>query len=430
MFIRRFLQPLTLNARNSSSRSLWTAVTGTGPTLEACLDSCVQQAKLQKGATVAIAMVSKSFEAHDYENLPSLVKERLSPTWLVGSVVDRVPSFEHGVSLWVGYDEKVVGFQVKDGPERNKVRSVSVGRWGRPEDLSRVNYQRQKMEDAGWEGFESISRPTQQYPLPDELSTSKTPSLVFLASDNEPDELLKNLDHHFPDTAKVGIISASTPFVNGNPYTLFYQDKLMGAGITGFASYSAKKVEAGDVSIEHAALQAMGKTMKITRCRGNIILDLDQAGATGLLLELIKNKQNALISKDETFYLGIYAPGEVNEDKSKMTVCRVTSGDPSRGNMSIDTTIDLQEGQVVQFMRRTKIANSDLLKPAKDDCLVLGVSDKDTTIDAFQVNIPPSGQAIVGVVGGSSENGVIIGKPGMQSQIMDVPYSKVTLCTQ
>ncbi|OAD72213.1 hypothetical protein PHYBLDRAFT_147185 [Phycomyces blakesleeanus NRRL 1555(-)] len=202
MFIRRSLQPTTLNVRHPSLRSLWTAVTGTGSTLEACLDSCVQQAKLQKGATVAVAMVSKSFDAYDYESLPKLVKDRLSPTWLVGSVVDRVPSVEHGVSLWVGYDEKVVGFQVKDGPERNKVRSVSVGRWGRPEELSRVNYQRQKMEDAGWEGFESVSRPTQQYPLPDELSTSKTPSLVFLASDNEPDELLKNLDHHFPDTAK------------------------------------------------------------------------------------------------------------------------------------------------------------------------------------------------------------------------------------
>ncbi|KAL0075326.1 hypothetical protein J3Q64DRAFT_1648645 [Phycomyces blakesleeanus] len=350
MFIRRSLQPTTLNVRHPSLRSLWTAVTGTGSTLEACLDSCVQQAKLQKGATVAVAMVSKSFDAYDYESLPKLVKDRLSPTWLVGSVVDRVPSVEHGVSLWVGYDEKVVGFQVKDGPERNKVRSVSVGRWGRPEELSRVNYQRQKMEDAGWEGFESVSRPTQQYPLPDELSTSKTPSLVFLASDNEPDELLKNLDHHFPDTAKanIGIISASTPFVNGNPYTLFYQDQLMDAGITGFASYSQKKVQADNISVEHVALQTMGKTMKITRCRGNIILDLDQAGATGLLLELIQNKQNALISKDETFYLGIYAPGEVNDDKSKMTVCRVTSGDPSRGNMSVDTTIDLQEGQVVQ----------------------------------------------------------------------------------
>lgn len=31
-----------------------------------------------------------------------------------------------------------------------------------------------------------------------------------------------------------------------------------------------------------------------------------------------------------------------------MSVNRVTSGDPSRGNMSIDTTADLQVGQIVQ----------------------------------------------------------------------------------
>lgn len=45
------------------------------------------------------------------------------------------------------------------------------------------------------------------------------------------------------------------------------------------------------------------------RCRGNIILDLDQAGATGLLLELIRQGQNARIAKDQEFYLGIYPPG-------------------------------------------------------------------------------------------------------------------------
>lgn len=34
-----------------------------------------------------------------------------------------------------------------------------------------------------------------------------------------------------------------------------------------------------------------------------------------------------------------------------MSVNRVTSGDPSRGNMSIDTTADLQVGQVVQVRK-------------------------------------------------------------------------------
>lgn len=51
-----------------------------------------------------------------------------------------------------------------------------------------------------------------------------------------------------------------------------------------------------------------------------------------------------------------------------MAVNRITSGDPSRGNMSIDTTADLQVGQVVQVNSKTvteyigklKLADSSL----------------------------------------------------------------------
>ena len=52
------------------------------------------------------------------------------------------------------------------------------------------------------------------------------------------------------------------------------------------------------------------------RCRGNIILDLDQAGATGLLLELIQQGQSARIAKDQEFYLGIYPTD--SDDSSKV----------------------------------------------------------------------------------------------------------------
>ncbi|KAI7871472.1 hypothetical protein BDF14DRAFT_1761388 [Spinellus fusiger] len=428
MFSRYCLSPRTGRSL-TLLRSYWTSVTGTGPTLEACLDSCVQQAQLKRGASAAMVFVSKSFDSDDYDKLSHLIQQRLSTKWLVGLVVDRVPHFDHGVSLYVGYDEHVVGFQVKDGPERNKVRSVSVGRWGRPEYLGRVAYQQQQMESMGWDGFESVSTPTQDYVLPETLTTRQTPSFVFLASDNEPDELLKTLDHHYPATLKLGIVGASTPFVNGNPYTLFYQDQLMGAGIAGFATYTTKSEALSYIKIEHPSLLPIGKPMHITRCRGNIILDLDQAGATGLLLELIKNKQNSLISKDETFYLGIYPPEDTTMEPSKMTVCRVTSGDPSRGNMSVDTTVDLQEGQVVQFMRKKGVTTttSDNSMDVAECGVFFGVVDKEKTIDLFPVTIPAQAEALVDRAGGASENGVILGRPNLASQILDVPSSNVSL---
>lgn len=65
------------------------------------------------------------------------------------------------------------------------------------------------------------------------------------------------------------------------------------------------------------------------------------------------NKAN--VSKDEEFYLGIFS-----EDGNDKTVARITSGDPARGNMSVDTTLDLYEGQSVQFMKKKPLQQQNI----------------------------------------------------------------------
>ncbi|KAF7727897.1 hypothetical protein EC973_006896 [Apophysomyces ossiformis] len=328
-FLLRFYRPAFFGP-SRSSRSLWTSVTGSGDNLRACVDACMTTRSLQPKPNVCVALVSKSFSAGDYASLQEAIGHALEPELFLGAVVDRVPSSSgHGVSLWMGYDEDVVGFAVKDTQTRQKVRSISVGRWGR---VDQPNY----VDQVGWQGFDSVSRPAQPRALPLALETkARQPSFVFMVSDNEPDELLQALDHHYPETHKIGVVGASTPFVNGSPYTLFYRNQIMEAGIAGFASYSR---DAWSLTTDHSQLEPLGQPMTITR----------QAGATGLLLELIRQGKNAQISKDEEFYLGIYPSGQTELDKAAMSVNRVTSGDPSRGNMSVDTTVDLQVGQVVQ----------------------------------------------------------------------------------
>ncbi|KAG0193568.1 hypothetical protein DFQ28_004460 [Apophysomyces sp. BC1034] len=403
------------------SRSLWTSVTGTGHSLRACVDACVDKS-LRPNPSVCVALVSKSFSAADYESLPDALGQALNPQLLVGAVVDRVPSSSsssgHGLSLWMGYDEDVVGFGVQDTQTRQKVRSISVGRWGR---VDQPNY----VDEVGWEGFGSVSQPAQRYILPPALKKrtgTSRPSFVFTVSDNEPDELLHALDHHYPETHKIGLIGASTPFVNGNPYTLFYKNQMMSAGMAGFAVYGNTL---SSLDLDHAQLQPLGKPMTITRCRGNIILDLDEAGATGLLLELIRQGKSAQISKDEEFYLGVYPSGQIELDNTTMSINRVTSGDPSRGNMSVDTTEDLKVGQVVQFMRRAKraMAWNDVLKGPKDS-IVLAVTDRDDTIDASPLQLPSEATSDTGIFGATTENGILLGKANLASQIVDVPYSK------
>ncbi|KAJ8664027.1 hypothetical protein O0I10_000305 [Lichtheimia ornata] len=381
------------------SRIGWTKWTTAGPTIEACI---AHGGRISTPPHVCVALVSKSFP--DYTAVTRSIAEYLRPTYTIGCVVDHVPGVKHGISLMTTSDERVVPFHVPDSPERHKIRNISVGRWGR-QDLT-----------GEWIQFGSISKPSQEFRLPSTLQQQKEhPSFVFVASDNEPDQLLHSLDHHFPQSTKIGIIGASTPFVTGNPFALFCQQEMLSAGMVGFAAYDNNMGQ--DISIEHPSLETLGEPMTITRCRGNIILDLDQAGATGLLLELIKQGQSARIAKDQEFYLGIYPPG--TQDPSQMSVNRVTSGDPSRGNMSIDTTADLQVGQIVQFMKRKPIEHPVL---GTGDS-IFGVVDKDHTIDTHRVAMPQEAKSLPDVFGGASENGIIVGRPGLASSILDVPYS-------
>lgn len=60
------------------------------------------------------------------------------------------------------------------------------------------------------------------------------------------------------------------------------------------------------------------------------------------------------------------------------------------------------------------------------DNVVFGVSGKDYTIDAAPMKKPFEIALLHGVFGGVSENGVISGRQNIPSEILDVPYSKVT----
>ncbi|KAG0745624.1 hypothetical protein G6F62_001653 [Rhizopus arrhizus] len=409
----------TFKATKSYSRSIWTGLTATGP----CIEECVQVAKsgIREKPEICVALLSKSFSPHHYQKFLSQVQEQINPKILLGGIVDRVPEVGHGISFWVAHDEAIVPFTVEDSKDRLKVRSISVGRWGRAEETSRLKYQSDHVDKMGWKDFGSISKPAQPFELPAGLSKDATPSFFFMVSDNEPDQLLQTLDHHFPHTPKIGIIGSSTPFITGTPYTLF-NSELLGSGVVGFAALNSPTKAA--IRVDHAALEKIGEPLKITRCRGNVILDLDQAGATGLLLKLIHQDRKA--SKDEEFYLAVY-PTDAQGQEEKMTVSRITSGDPSRGNMSIDTTADLQVGQTVQFLRRKPFDKRlNILSNTDSNEILLSVGDKDHTIDMSPVQIPEKTTLVEDTFGGMSENGIIVGRSSLATQVLDVPYSNLT----
>ncbi|KAI9283138.1 hypothetical protein BY458DRAFT_495534 [Sporodiniella umbellata] len=418
----RFPLSKALSTTRFSRRSIWTGVTATGPSVE----ECVLAAKngLPEHPDICVALISKSFSPRLYQNFLKQIQEQIGPKVLMGGVVDRVPEVGHGVSFWAGAEEDIIPFRVKDSQDRLKVRSTSVGRWGRVEETSRIKHQNEHVDRVGWDRFGSISTPLRPYELPDNLDPHKAPAFMFMVSDNEPDELLQTLDHHYPNTPKMGIVGASTPFVTGTPYTLF-TDRLFESGIVGFASFNP--VPSKEIKIQHTSLQSIGEPMKITRCRGNVILDLDQSGATGLLLKLIHKDRKP--SKDEEFYLAVYPDGAEGQE-DKMTVSRITSGDPSKGNMSIDTTLDLHNGQTVQFLRK-KVHDASLsaFVPANDHEVILSVGDKEHTIDMSPIQVPEKATIVRDTFGGMSENGIIVGRSSLATQLLDVPYSQLQFKT-
>lgn len=54
---------------------------------------------------------------------------------------------------------------------------------------------------------------------------------------------------------------------------------------------------------------------------------------------------------------------------------------------------------------------------------IFGVVDKDHTIDTHRLALPQETKSLPDVFGGASENGIIVGRPGLASSILDVPYS-------
>ncbi|ORZ13602.1 hypothetical protein BCR42DRAFT_492992 [Absidia repens] len=448
LLTRRFLRQA---GSITSQRSLWTRVSSTAPTLKACIDQCLADLPLdnkkgQPSPTVCFALISKSFQGDDYTAAIKDLTHRWgnnNTTSVMGCIVDRTASTGddgsdgHGVNLLVGYDEHIQPFQVFDSPQRQKARSISVGRWGQVHDFDRFKYEDNTLDTLGWDSFQTISRPPQQHVhvLDNDDSTDSSsknqqqPSFILMASDHEPDQVLHSLDQVYPTTPKLGIIGASTPFVTGEPYTFFYQGQIMHAGMIGFAAYQSSTSLISQVTVRHPDLEPLGSTFEITRARGNIILDLDDQGATRRLLDLIHQGK---VAKDEAFYLSMQSDNQ-HEDS---VVARITSGDPSRGNMAVDTTLDLHVGQKVQFMKRKAVTEGaleprDLLNSCNDHSMVFGVVDLDHTIDAMGLakttNISNSHSSKHQVFGATSENGMIVGKPGRPSRLVQVPFSIITV---
>ncbi|KAJ2125810.1 hypothetical protein IW147_000581 [Coemansia sp. RSA 720] len=239
-------------------------------------------------------------------------------------------------------NESSVPFYVGDEHGRQRLREVAVGRWH--------NHITDRFKQhAEWtHGPISATRAQSHIQLPHELANIADPSsvsLILFASDKETRQVLDKLDSQFPRAAKLGIVGSQTPFLNGRDYTLLGPHIHTG-GVVGVAFSTHVCMP----RVMHTGLESISDVLKIERCKGNVVLELEQGDAThSLIAALRKQRMDGDARVDSRLFARVTS---AQGDESR--VFQVTGGNPAKGGIALDTLRDLSPGQGIQFMMQSE----------------------------------------------------------------------------
>ncbi|KAG0308553.1 hypothetical protein BGZ98_007639 [Dissophora globulifera] len=373
-----------VKAGATHKKALWTAATSSHSDLATAIAQCLSppssssssssslasplssQAKSQLKASVTIVLASRSYPSSDLLTLPSKIPDPISQSsFILGAVVDRVPTDAES--------------------RRKRLKEKSVGKWARSQDI-----EERSLDTAdAWASFKSISVGQNQVQVPDSaLPPASHPAHgqehdvsqdIMILSDLEVHQFLEALDTANPSASKTGLLASSTPFITGKPVTMYYDGKVVQDGVLGVSVVRETIASSSDRSeddrnrrptlttLEYPSLAPLGPAMQITKCRGNIILELNDSNATRLLLDRL---QSTTLTKDKEYFLATGEPTEAkdsqefNVNMKEAMVYKITGGDPSKGNMAVDTVHDLNVGQWVQFNHHDRSADNGHYDPS------------------------------------------------------------------
>ena len=190
-----------------------------------------------------------------------------------------------------------------------------------------------------------------------ELPPDPTPSFVLLADpwSCDAESLIQQLDAAFPTSPKVGGLASGAAAPGEN--ALFLGHRLHRDGLVGV-------VLAGDVAIDSVVAQGcrpIGHPMFVTRCRGQLLIELDGRPPIECLRALFEQggaRDRALMQS--SLFLGIEMRPELSEYRRGDFLIRNLAGaDPETGVLAVAAA--LREGQVVQFhLRDAQTSAEDL----------------------------------------------------------------------
>ncbi|KAF9168710.1 hypothetical protein DFQ26_002610 [Actinomortierella ambigua] len=462
------------------ARTLWTATTDNHADLSTALTNSLKHLPTSTAPSattknVALILASRSYDGSQLLKLPSLIPASIrASTTIVAAVVNRVPTETgHGVSAMTwnnaasseSESASVAPFVLHGSAyKRKRLKEKSVGRWARQKDIE----ERTLLDTAdAWETFKSISISRNQVQLPQAVAGHMEAHLrqqqqqgqqgqqqsleqqVLVLSDPEVHQFLDALDDALPQARKAGLVVTSTPFITGEMHSMFYDDQLVCDGVIGISIVSSPRTSTTTSSSPSSSssssassssktlstkllpppLEILSQPMAIARCRGNIILGLDaqDLNPTRALLDHLEGRN---LQKTDEFYIatGPVKPDgqEIDMSAKETKLFKITGGDPSKGNMAVDTVHDLQNGQWVQFMTRKRNAATDKLLSPLSPC-TLGSTQAVFQVDEIMIedvldNVGTKHKTTRGIFGGSSENGIIMGLPDDFTWVCPIPH--------
>ncbi|KAH9850756.1 hypothetical protein C2E23DRAFT_759541 [Lenzites betulinus] len=246
-------------------------------------------------------------------------------------------------------------------------KAAQVGRWHAARKSTQsdpVAPAHSENEEVDWEV--ALSNAYDGQDLPPELArlSAEDVHTVLYFSDNAPEGLTSSLSK-FGSANKLGLIGASTPFVTGRPYTLFHNDRIYSDGAVGLCLTSSRRPTTYS---SFPGLEALTRPMVVTSSEGNMVNALDNANPSGLLLHAIRNHPSFAgrepgISPELRLYMGTLKQKQGGHELDQLSY--ITSGDPSRGSLALDTDAAPVEGTLVQMYLLSPSAPPDLVGEAQ-----------------------------------------------------------------
>jgi len=221
-----------------------------------------------------------------------------------------------------------------------------------------------------------------------------------------------SLDYYYTHSMKSGLIAASTPFVTGQPVTLFSNGNVLSSGAVGIGIFPQFE----EVVHGYEGLESISDTLQVTSSQGNLVHGLDGSNPSKLLASFI-NRQSSeatLQPKDEDFYLGL-----LSEDGRRFTkVYTVISGDPSRGSLALDGEESPAKGSKIKLLRKSdwNVPNPHHAVSRRKNAITFVTSSKDVLPPVDETASEDGTSLGVTVLEdtfqAASENGLLLNQPG------------------